>query len=155
MKHACHICFEEISQEETKEVTYPMFRGKMSREEGMCEDSCSQCKKEVWIPDQYCKCNGEVLEEIMSKKDAAVKQKEQAIRSKSGGAGIAYSMDYPVIVAAGVVLPKVYKGKSGMPPTSKPELWQPLVTAATISEKEIVGDAEEQELTTKVEESVK
>ena len=76
----------------------------------------------------------------MSKKDAAVKQREQAIKSKSGGAGIAYSMDYPVIITAGVVLPKVYKGKSGMPPTSKPELWQSLVTATTISEKETVGD---------------
>ena len=155
VKHACHICFEEISQEETKEVTYPIFRGKMSREEGMCKDNCSQCKKEVWVPDQYCKCNGEVFEESMSKKDAAVKQREQAIKSKSGGAGIAYSMDYPVIIAAGVVLPKVYKGKSGMPPTSKPELWQSLVTSTTISEKETVGDEKEQELMPEAEESAK
>ena len=78
VKHACHVCFEKVSREETEDVMYPMFRGMMSKEEGMCEDSCSECKKEVWIPDQYCKCDGEVLEEIMSNKDAAIKQKEQA-----------------------------------------------------------------------------
>ena len=120
----------------------------------MCKDSCSECKKGVWIPDQYCKCDSEVLEEIMSNRDATIKQKEQAMKSRSGGAGIAYSMDYPVIIAAGVVLPKVYKGESGMPSTSKPELWQPLVTVATICEKG-TRDAEEQESTTKLEEAVK
>ena len=153
VKHTCHACFEKMSREEAEDVIYPMIRGVMSKEEGMCKDSCSECKKEVWIPDQYCKCDGEVLEEIMSNEDAAIKQKEQAIKSKSGGAGIAYNMDYPVIIAAGVVLPKVYKGKSGMPSTIKPEIWQPLVKAATISEKG-TGVAEEQESTTKLEEAV-
>ena len=154
VKHTCHACFEKMSREEAEDGIYPMFRGMMSKEEDMCKDSCSECKNEVWIPDQYYKCDGEVLEEIMSNKDAAIKQTELAIKSKSGGAGVAYSMGHPVIIAAGGVLPKAYKGKSGMPSTSKPELWQPLVTAATISEKG-TGDAEEQESTTKLEQAVK
>ena len=84
----------------------------------------------------------------------SVMQEEQ-VKSENGGTGITYSMDYPVIIAAGVVLPKVYKGKSGMPPTSKPELWQSLVTSTTISEKETVGDEKEQELMPEAEESAK
>ena len=46
VKHTCHIYFENISREETEDVIYPMFRGKLSKEKGMCEDSCSECKKE-------------------------------------------------------------------------------------------------------------
>ena len=51
----------------------------------------------------------------------SVMQEEQ-VKSENGGTGITYSMDYPVIIATGVVVPKVYKGKPGMPSTSKPKL---------------------------------
>ena len=138
--HACHACFAKSSQEgmEIEREKLPIFRGKMSQEEGMIEANCYECKKEVWIPDQYCKCNAP--HEITVEQDEAIEgriQEEQFIRSNLGGSGITYSMDYPAIVAVGVVMPQIYRGKSGMPSMMKPELWMPIKTASTaVSEPE-------------------
>ena len=119
-----HACFAMSSQEgmEIKEERFPIFRGKVRQEEGMIEANCYECKKGIWIPDQYCRRNAP--HEITAEPDKAREgptREEQFIRSNLGGSGITYSMDYPAIVAVGVVLPQIYRGKSGMPSV---DLWQ-------------------------------
>ena len=139
--HACHACFAKSSQEgmEIKEDRFPIFRGKARQEEGTIEANCYECKKGIWIPDQYCRCNAP--HEITAEQDEAIEgriREEQFIRSNLGGSGITYSMDYPAIVAVGVMLPQIYRGESGMPSVMKPELWMPIKTAGTV-----VPEAEE------------
>ena len=114
VKHACRSCFDEITEGNLKVDLdqYPLFRGNEKEEAGKMgsfKSQCASCTKEIWIPEEQCKC------------DVTLFTEEQAL---PGNKQVEYSMQYPVILQEGQTRPRIYQGRKGLPPLKEVELWQ-------------------------------
>ena len=140
-QHSCKACFEKIvkkefTEEELYKMKYPMFREVMqdSEDPGKTEETeCDRCSKSIWIPTQYCKC-GDEGEQTEGHTDTETGEPFPAVtcpmhptdEDEENGDAIkmAFNMSYPVIIQEGEVRPRIYSGKTSLPPKKKGELWQ-------------------------------
>ena len=93
------------------------------------ETKGNMCQKSIWIPRPYCKCGegvqteghtdvetGEAISAVTCHMHPLDEDKGYAIR-------MAFNMSYPVIIQEGEVGPRIYTGKTSLPPKKKGHLW--------------------------------
>ena len=117
-------------------MKYPMFR-EVTRDiqdpEKTEETECDMCRKSIWIPREYCRC-GEEGVQTEGHTDVETGEPFPAVtvtcpmhpHDDDDGDAIkmAFNMSYPVIIQEGEVRPRVYEGKTTLPPKRKGQLWQ-------------------------------
>ena len=142
VQHSCQECFERISrkeftsEEEQIKMKYPMFREVTQdiQDPGKTEETeCDICQKSIWIPREYCRC-GEEGVQTEGHTDVETGEPFPAVtvacpmhpHDDDDGDAIkmAFNMSYPVIIQEGEVRPRVYEGKTSLPPKRKGQLWQ-------------------------------
>ena len=142
VQHSCQECFERISrkefasEEEQIKMKYPMFREVTQdiQDPGKTEETeCDMCRKSIWIPREYCRC-GEEGVQTEGHTDVETGEPFPAVtvacpmhpHDDDDGDAIkmAFNMSYPVIIQEGEVRPRVYEGKTSLPPKRKGQLWQ-------------------------------
>ena len=135
VQHSCQWCFERIakkefaSDKEQDEMRYLMFREvvqDIEDSEKTEETKCSMCQKSIWIPKEYCKCGegvqtdvetGEAISAVTCPMHPLDKDKGDAIR-------MTFNMSYPGIIQEGETRPRMYTGRTSLPPKKKGHLWQ-------------------------------
>jgi hypothetical protein len=139
VQHSCQGWFERIAKKEfapdkkQNEMRYPMFREvvqDIEDAEKTEETKCSMCQKSIWIPKEYRKCRegvrpeGHTDVETGEAISAATCPMHPLDEDKGDAIRMAFNMSYPVIIQEGEMRPRIYTGKTSLPPKKKGHLWQ-------------------------------
>ena len=158
--HSCETCFEmavngKLTESTHAQMHYPMFREvkqDIEDPDKTEEASCDTCKCAIWIPSQYCQCGDEEKQteghtDIMTGEPIPAMECPvcpELYEPGKQGIKMEFNMGYPVIVQDGEVRPRVYNGKTALPPKKKGQLWQQVVR---IVDSESEPESDEGEIT--------